>query len=223
MKPTDFLIGVRDFFTRLVPGALFLLLFPPAGFLVAAGADALGLLTFAIAAYLVGSVAAGAGGALDGAADWAIDRSLFRRLFAPDLTAREGRAEKLRDELLAGARPATAAGAPETPKVFWWDYFRLHCPAAIAELDRIEAAQKLFRSLIAVFVVIGAYGIGWEDGSVPIAGSGRSVPAAAFFALALLAIPFYVSGRQAFRSALCRLAMAWSLRPGASPDAGPKP
>jgi hypothetical protein len=39
---------------------------------------------------------------------------------------------------------------PWTPRSFWWNYLRLNCPVAIAELDRIEGLQKQFRSLVVV-------------------------------------------------------------------------
>jgi hypothetical protein len=213
MKPVDFIMGIRDFFSRFVPGAVFLFLFPPANTLIADEDSGLVLLAFAIAAYLAGSVAAGAGGLLDTLTDALLRNRAFRGAFAPNLARREALAISLRDQLLT-TRLGVPAGSKdaESVKSFWWDHLRLNCPAAIAELDRIEAAQKLFRSLIAVFAFLGVYG---AFRTVSLAG--QPIPPAALFAMAVASVPFYVGGRLVFRGAVCRLAAAYSLT-AAKPD-----
>ena len=224
-------MGLREFFSRFVPGAVLLFLFPPARDLLGIGGNAVELLGFSIAAYLAGSVAAGLGATLDLATDALLRRRAFRRAFAPKLAGRETLAAALRDRLLRTRLGLAVRGdsAPserdedgesesrwrrgkrsaEEVKAFWWDHLRLNCPAAIAELDRIEAAQKLFRSLIAVFVFLGMYG--WQVEPIRLGPAPLELPAAALFALAAISVPFYVGGRLTFLSVVYRLAAAYSV------------
>jgi hypothetical protein len=216
-KPQDFLIGVRDFFAVLVPGATFLFLLPQP-VRAAAGIDGGGtqLVAFAIAAYLAGSVASAIGSALDFIVDPCIDEN--RSFGSKKLRARRDLAGDLRAEFIRACPCDIAADKhPETIKSFWWNHLRLHSPPAMVELDRIEATQKLFRSLVAVFSVLAllaAFGSMVLPAS--LSGSQFPLPAAAAVSVAVLSAGFYASGRIYFLASVYRFAGAYCI-----PERGP--
>lgn len=209
MKPLDFLMGVREFFIRLVPGALFLTIFPPAAFLITGQSDAFPLLVFAITAYIAGSVAADISGLLDRPVNSLIRRPAFRHRFAKRLAEREAAAKDIRDRLIREAGELPPGDPEESPKVFWWDFLRLHSPTAIAELDGLEAAQKMFRSLIVIFAAAAVYGFARGGCPLQVAGELVWVQPLAYLAAALICLPFYIGYRATFLSAVSRLAIAW--------------
>lgn len=178
MKPGDFLIGLKDFFAVLIPGAVLT-------FLIASSAEAAGpppswwnaladtfrglgaaekTLASAVIAYACGQVVASLSSLLDAPVD------LFERnygektgkyfLWGIDPQARlvtyRRIASRLKDEV---ARRLFGTGASDraefwSAKSFWKDFLRLCEPVASAELDRIESTQKLFRSLAVVFLLV---------------------------------------------------------------------
>lgn len=156
MKPQEFLIGIRDFFAVVVPGTIFLFLLPTHIVESAQTFKGVALFGVAIAAYLIGSVASAMGSLLDLPVDSVLESSRFRRRLGKKLAQREALATEMRRNLLQQAGlPVPENQYPESIKAFWWSHLRLNCPSAMAELDRIEATSKLFRSLVAVFVVWG--------------------------------------------------------------------
>lgn len=202
MKAQDFLFGVRDFFTVLVPGAtLAFVLIAFGGFSVEQGTlleitsrtfermpDSMQVFGFGVLSYALGQAVSAVSGLLDLPIDRA-ERNLGRlsarypllRRYRPAMRLWRYRClasvlkERITEQLLglagdeagrpeSGERPAkTASGQPLwTVKAFWRDYLRLCQPEAIAELDRIESAQKMFRSfgivlLIALPLVLGRF------------------------------------------------------------------
>lgn len=215
MKPQDFLVGIRDFFAVVVPGAT-LLACAPAGALPAAlipGDATLKLFAVAIAAYLAGSIASAVGSLLDWPVDKALESDLVRRRWK-ELGQREDLAKELQGHLLGRLTDAERALYEESPKGFWWNHLRLRCPEAIGELDRIEAAQKLFRSLVPVFVLLAAWSFGRAGGLGP----------GIFAAAAAVAFILYVIGRGEFLSAVYRYGAAYFLadREPRAPAAGAK-
>ena len=201
MKPQDFLIGLREFFAVVVPGAAFLFCMP-SGTLgdLAPGDPTLKLFAAAVAAYLVGSIASAVGSLLD----WPVDKALESRWLAcrwKKLDQREKLAKTLRGRLLEPLTKQEQAQYDESVKAFWWNHLRLRCPEAIAELDRIEAAQKLFRSLVPAFMVL----IVWYLLRCQLG------PAAGFGAAAAAALTLYVAGRAEFLSTVYRYGAAYFL------------
>jgi len=156
LKPQDFLLSARDFFAVIVPGAIFLLLLPDRTLAeIGLGTTGPRLLGFAIAAYLAGSVFSALGSVLDLLVDPVLEGEGFRAIRFRKLRLREKLADKLRKQLIAECPcPIMLEEHPERVKNFWWTHLRLNCPAAMIELDRIEATQKLFRSLAPVFVIL---------------------------------------------------------------------
>ena len=232
MNPQNYMLGIRDVFAVLVPGAALLLLLDIAD-IVRGYPDGIGFLAFAIVAYLVGSVAFTLGGFVDPVAVEIIRRSLRRRPNAPgrEQSSALGRtrhqeryAKALKGLILASA---TVAGERiEAPKMghtkgFWWDQLRLNCPPAIAELDRLESIQKLFRSLFVVLVAAALIHIlltSFDPGAhSPVAHPSAVLrqPDFPVYAIptALLCFALYVWARWRFDAAVYRLAAAFMLSP----------
>lgn len=154
MKPTEFLIGAKEFFSVIVPGAVFLLI-------MTLGTDGafgvsiagIGAIIFAVGAYLFGSIAAAMGSVLDLAVDAVLENPRYQRIDS-DLRKRGETARQLRDEVARSCSYQCLQSDTETLKSFWVSYLRLHCPVGAADLERLEATHKLFRSLTAVFLVL---------------------------------------------------------------------
>jgi hypothetical protein len=205
MKPQDFFIGIRDFFAIWVPGAVFLILLALKGPepLMTQG---LGLLTFAIAAYVVGSVASGAGTLLDFPVDAVLQSKWFGRTVGKKLSRRKVVASDIQKELLKGCPASSAVHSSESAKSFWWDHLRLNCAPAIAELDRIEAAQKLFRSLTIAFTGLALVKAS-KSHFVPLVDRPLYLVIGAIASFLL-----YFAGRWSFRSTLYRLAASYWVK-----------
>lgn len=173
MKPSELLIGLRELFAFVVPGVVLLLLLPPdllrtvetythRPLLWTEDAN-FQMLLFAFAAYALGAVLSGIGSLFDELAEKAAN--LRGLLPGHAASAREGmvEAENLRE--LAGKLEGVALETlPVRPqgrlwgrRAFWWNYLRVHCPQAVAEIDRLEAQQKLFRSLLVAWIVLAAF------------------------------------------------------------------
>jgi hypothetical protein len=200
MKPQDFLVGIRDFFALVVPGAIFLVCMPvhPPGHLVPPD-PTLKLFAAAIAAYLVGAIASAVGSRLDRP----VDTSLESRWLASRwrLDERGRLAGMLRDRLLGPLTKAERAEYDESVKTFWWSHLRLRCPEAIGELDRIEAMQKLCRSLVPIFTFLAIW-YAWRC---------DPGPATASSAAALVSLIFYVFGRAVFLTTVYRYGAAYFI------------
>lgn len=208
MRPQEFLIGIRDFFAVIVPGAIFLFLLPTD--LVRPAVNNLtGVVLFgvAIAAYLAGSVASALGSRLDFIVDTTIESRRFRRYFAWRLAAREDLADALRIRFLKEASlPIAVEQHPESIKSFWWNHLRLSCPSAMTELDRLEATSKLFRSLVAVFSIWAVIYLLSPNLRNMIGAGPTSLVGAA-----IVSIIFYASGRYIFLGAVYQLGAAYAV------------
>jgi len=174
-KPGDLLIGVIDFFAVLVPGVIAAaLIFQAVGRGLEQANTLLvgGLIT---AGWVLGHV-------LHGIGSW-LDPLLYDRLFKPqDAVAPDAAEQRLapganrmrarirkyfrkNDELFRLAKRMTdspygptgdAAGAPVPGGMYQWAraWLNFHNPKATADLDRLEADSKLFRSLAVLFLIL---------------------------------------------------------------------
>jgi hypothetical protein len=217
MKPQDFLLGVRDLFAVFAPGAILLFLFGKAPASAAGAGD---LLVFAVFAFVAGSVATAIGAALDHPADGFVQRGFARRERIAQAKRHEYLANAFRDEVAA-----KAAGIPISREVveslgkakgFWWDQLRLLCPVAAAELDRLEAVQKLFRSLLAVFL-IALIGDGIEAGLGLLSRlgiqRGPDIESGWCVFGMVLSAAFYVYHRWRFNIAVYRFTLSFAIAP----------
>lgn len=218
MKPQDFLVGIRDFFSVVVPGAIFLLCIPSA-LLPKGPQDAtLSLFAAAIAAYLIGALASVVGSLLDKPVDPALESDFVKHRWKR-LGDRAALASEMQDRVLERLAPAERAKYKESLKSFWWGHLRLRCPEAIAELDRIEAVQKLCRSLVPLFAVLA----GWSA-AAGARWSGAPLSPGQFAAAAGLALILYIGGRAEFLASVYRYGAAYVIarEEGSAPGAHAK-
>ena len=150
-KPTDFFIGVMEFFAILMPGALLAFLLtdwgtPLFGDLLPALPGAAGKwIAFLIISYVLGHLLHHLGGI--------IDKWIYGRLYVKQWKRRKGeerlltKTRELMDKELGKDANMTNA--------FSWaaSYVRVHNAAAASELERGGAESKFFRSLAFVAVV----------------------------------------------------------------------
>jgi hypothetical protein len=159
-KPGDLLIGAIDFFAVLVPGVI-----AAALIVIATGRD----LEQASSLFVAGLVTAGwvLGHVLHGIGSF-LDPLLYDRLFKPaDTVAHEAVKHKYfhkNDELYRLAKEMTdaphgqdshATGARVPGGMYQWAraWLNSHNPKATADLDRLEADSKLFRSLAVLLLI----------------------------------------------------------------------
>jgi hypothetical protein len=170
MKPGDFLLGVFEFFAILLPGSLATWLavqyIPDAVLKDALGfgpgapdPDALVLGTaFLVASYTLGHFVFMAGSKLDGSYDrWR------KRVHPPSRDATFKAAKKLYESL-----NKDLAGGEFTPLKWAKTYIQIKAQPARLEIDRLEADQKFFRSLVVISAAFAAHFLLRE--SAPAAG-----------------------------------------------------
>jgi hypothetical protein len=226
------MLGIRDVFAVLVPGAALLLLLDVAfeGRNHGAGIE---FLAFAIVAYLVGSVAFAIGSFLDPLAA-KVNAWFFRKVPVARHLVGAATIDEVREEGKTAARLSrqileSAAGEGWRhdrrrlghAKGFWWNQLRLNSPAAIAELDRLESIQKLFRSLFVILlaaILIHAFLLIFDPRAhMPVAGRSASVRGSRFALYsapaAILSFVLYVRARWRFDATVYRLAAAFMLAP----------
>ena len=170
MKPGDFLLGVFDFFAILLPGALATWLavqyIPPPvlahmlSFGLERQPDAVVLGTaFVVSSYVLGHFVFMVGGHLDTSYD------RWRKRAKPQSRNRTFQAAKrvhetLNKDLLGG----------EFTTLKWAKaYVQIKASHARAEVDRLEADQKFFRSLVVVSALFAAHFLLREG--APVAGA----------------------------------------------------
>jgi hypothetical protein len=184
-KPSDFFIGVIDFFAILVPGVAAAMLFVRP--FLPNSPEGMFWVSLLVAGFLLGHVLYGLGSFLD---DFVYDP-----LFKPpdpedDKSPKISKIQKyLRSNhaLYALAKRSTLGDSAQTAApiksppggMYQWArvWVRLHSAEATAELDRLEADSKLFRSLAVLLVAII---FGWAivphfPGGLPLAGAGLVV------------------------------------------------
>jgi hypothetical protein len=192
-KPGELFIGVIDFFAILVPGVLAVIFF--GGQTIPKIPDSLLLMELFVAGFIVGHVLHGVGSFLD----VLLYDPLFKPLDATANKGRHSISElkyfRRNDELYGLAKRFASFGntidqicgdnSPADPKdcdgeiktppggMYQWAraWLRLHSPEATAELDRLEADSKLFRSLsVLAMALIAAWNAlpHWK-GELPLA------------------------------------------------------
>jgi hypothetical protein len=160
VKPSDAFLGVMDFFSTLVPGAVaaFLLLYQntqvvplPKGRPITWG-SAEGWAVFLVGAYLLGHGITAIGSLL-------LDKPVYDRLYVR---------WKQSKELLCAAselkeRQLQSLGVRQRPdeisNVFWWagNVVRLRSPSATTEIEALQAQSKLFRSIVIILLAMAMW------------------------------------------------------------------
>jgi hypothetical protein len=208
MKAQDFLLGLRDFFAVLVPGAVFLLLVGPVNFLdpeaQKSGGSGQWIFAFAIGAYLVGSVMSAIGSWLDLIVDPVLEGRRLPGFLRREIVGRKRLAGRLRDRALKSCEVLGVARHRESLRSFWWDQLRLNCPPAAAQLERMEATQKLFRSLIPVLLLTPA--------GRALLGNPADTHLKWLIGGTVVAFILYVAGRYLFLLSVYRLGIAACVR-----------
>lgn len=163
MKPQDLFVGIREFLALIVPGSLLLIFWPYMAIpWIAEHAridlkveSSLIIFMFFVCSLGIGGVLNGVGSLIDDKVDDYIeDVSDGKRTLPGRLANLQYRILGLRKLEVAAteARQQLPKGRYDVPAIstrsFWWSYLRLTCPVAIAELDRVEALQKQFRSFV---------------------------------------------------------------------------
>lgn len=153
MKPGDFYVGVIDFFSILLPGALLagmlaiLIPLPPALEPLLAP-DAAKWVAFALASYALGHFLLPVAAQLDPLYDAFRDRRWrdFREAGKPFSEAEELRKTQLGTE---------DENLPMNTLEWSTSILMLRAPVALAEVERYEANSKFFRSMAMVLPVLG--------------------------------------------------------------------
>jgi hypothetical protein len=150
-KPSDFFIGVLDFFAVLLPGALATYAFHQEGLaarvLERVPTGAAGWVAFALSSYLAGHLIFLMGAGLDAS----YDRQRRRKRTPADERTFQA-ADALRKKLFVELDGASLS-------TFKWAkaYVHLRAPEACSEIERFEATSKFFRSLVVLFILGGVY------------------------------------------------------------------
>lgn len=169
MKPSEFYVGVLDFFAILLPGAIATaILVPRYGDLIVGplipdlASDAAKWGTFLICAYFAGHLIFLVGSYID------FLYGVLRERFSPYGNESAFQcATRIRDSIIdKDERKAL--------NTFQWSRSVLIsvCPAAAEDVHRLEADSKFFRSLLVVFALAGMaflFNRHWFEGSVAVA------------------------------------------------------
>ena len=165
-KPSDFFIGVLDFFAVLLPGAALVYLLQP---LIIAGTPTQwmpatptqGWVAFLVLGYIAGHL-------LHAIGSWLLDDYVYGKLYLPRWRSPHSRAKKLirmgpsalredskaAETLLARVYLTTKVDPQGTNYYDWClSDVRLNSPAGAGEVDRLQADSKFFRSMVFVFLV----------------------------------------------------------------------
>jgi len=148
-SPKDFFLGISEFFSLLLPGAILLGLFTQEVQQIASVIDipthgAAAWVAFAVASYVAGHVLHAVGSWLD---------KQYDRWYANPRRTRPGEgqllglATELHDRMLGAQKDAV--------NVFSWSgsFVRAMSPAAASEIEARSSESKFFRSLIPVLVI----------------------------------------------------------------------
>lgn len=171
-KPSDFFIGVVDFFAILLPGAALVYILQP---LIVTGIPTTWLPTtasqgwvlFFVLAYITGHL-------LHALGSWLLDKYLYQALYLPQFKPSHAKAAKLMDNpsdlrkdedtektLLARVRLTTKVNATGTNYYDWClSDVRANSPAGAIEIDRLQADSKFFRSMVLVFLLTALVSLG---------------------------------------------------------------
>lgn len=169
-KPSDFFVGVVDFFAILLPGgALVYFLRPflidnvPNDWLPTTSTQS--WMLFLVLAYIVGHL-------LHALGSFLLDGYVYSKFYLPRFRPSHARAVRLtgdalrNDEdavntLLARVRLNTEANSTGTNYYDWClSHIRVARPAGAAEVDRLQADSKFFRSMVFVFLAAALVSFG---------------------------------------------------------------
>ena len=157
-KPSDFFLGIIDFFGLLLPGAVLASFVAFGGSRAGdglkswlgldnlAGGAGAGWAAFLLAAFIAGHILNGVGSLL-------FDKPIYDKVFVGLWKRRHGP-----DPLYKAARSQMAkdlGAEKEITNAYWWAaaVVRTQAPEAIAEVDRLAADSKFFRSLALALAV----------------------------------------------------------------------
>lgn len=198
-KPSDFFVGVVDFFAILLPGAALVYLSRP--FLIddvpndwLPTTSTQSWVLFLVLAYIVGHL-------LHELGSWLLDRYVYGKGYLPLIRPSHARAAKLVDDpsalgndkdavktLLARVRLETKANTTGTNYYDWClSDIRVTRPAGAAEVDRLQADSKFFRSMVFVFLATALVSLGATLGSFR--------PALAIFSISAFALTIFAIWR----------------------------
>lgn len=172
-KPSHFFVGVTDFFAVLLPGASVLYLFrpliltrTPMPWLPATPAQ--GWALFLVLAYIVGHL-------LHAIGSWLLDNYVYGKLYVPRWRSSHWRAAKwIREPDSFALSKDTRATETLLARVYftkrvnphgtnYYDWclsdLRVNSPAGAAEVDRVQADSKFFRSMVFVFLLAALLGL----------------------------------------------------------------
>jgi hypothetical protein len=172
-KPSDFFVGVTDFFAILLPGAsvVYLLrLAVPTSTLRPwlPNSPMQGWAAFLVLAYIAGHL-------LHAIGSWLLDDYIYGKLYVPRWRSSHSRAAKwIREADSSGLVGDTKAAATLLARVYltnrvnpqgtnYYDWclsdLRVNSPAGAGEVDRLQADSKFFRSMVFVFLVAALLGL----------------------------------------------------------------
>jgi hypothetical protein len=178
-KPSDFFIGVTDFFAVLLPGAAVVYLLQPIVLTVTRrpwlpATPTEGWVLFLVLAYIAGHL-------LHAIGSWLLDHYIYDELYVPLWKSCHSQAAKLISEADSSnqrdsldlrkdkkAAPTLLARVYLTNRVNpqgtnYYDWclsdLRVNSPAGAAEVDRLQADSKFFRSMVFVFLVAALLGL----------------------------------------------------------------
>jgi hypothetical protein len=166
-KPSDFFIGVLEFFAILLPGACLTYLIQP--FIIKSAPvswlpsdKTQGWIVFLVLAYVAGHLMHAVG-------SWILDDYVYGRFYVPRWRSAHSRAAKWANKhdssnLRKDSKAAQTLLArvyftnkvnPEGTNFYDWclSEVRMKSPAGAAEVDRLQADSKFFRSMVLVFLV----------------------------------------------------------------------
>ncbi len=174
-KPSDFFIGVIDFFAVLLPGASLVYLVQPliVNSMLAPwspGTATQGWVVFLVLAYIAGHL-------LHAIGSWLLDDYVYDKFYIPQWKSSHSRAAKLATQTDRSAFPPDSEAAktllarvylttkadPLGSNYYDWCLadVRLNSPAGASEVDRNQADSKFFRSMVLVFLVAALIGL-WK-------------------------------------------------------------
>ncbi len=164
-KPSDFFIGLVDFFAVLLPGAVLIYLLQP---LIVNGmpkawlpiTSTQGWVVFLVLAYITGHLLHALGSLL-------LDKYVYQKLYLRRFRSSHWKAAKLTGDTLALKKDEDAAKTllarvclttkvnPTGTNYYDWclSDVRVSSPAGAIEVDRLQADSKFFRSMVFVFFV----------------------------------------------------------------------
>lgn len=189
--PQKLFIGLMDFFSILLPGAVLTWLMQgelgslDLGFRLPGLDSTEGLAAFLLASYLLGHLIFLLGSWLDdllydavrrrtlnaqiarlgrhGPLSWAITRMLVWLVFKDERDAAVGRARAIKEAVLS------PLGAQDAINAFQWckALLTIESPASFSEVERLEASSKFFRSLVVVLTLVLAWAVAASCGLGP--------------------------------------------------------